>query len=116
MIECFYVKFFYQRDLLQEDRERVKFGTSIFHAYVHNWLCQLDYNPRFNIGWGLSDGEGLERMWSYLSPLVSPLRYATRNHRLGAIAHRLKYHNQRSKLRLSKLDLNSVSLLINMLT
>jgi hypothetical protein len=30
-----------------------------------------------------------------MAPLVSPLRYATRNHRLAAIAHRLKYHNQR---------------------
>ncbi|KAA1077811.1 hypothetical protein PGT21_020704 [Puccinia graminis f. sp. tritici] len=35
-------------------------------------------------------------MWSYLSPLVSPLRYATRNHRLAAISHRLKHHNHRS--------------------
>ncbi|KAA1080941.1 hypothetical protein PGT21_025947 [Puccinia graminis f. sp. tritici] len=42
------------------------------------------------IRWG-----GTERMWSYLSPLVSPLRYATRNHRLAAISHQLKYHNNR---------------------
>jgi hypothetical protein len=56
----------------------------------------LDYNPCLNTGWGLSDGEGLERMWSYLSSLVSPLQYATRNHRLKSIAHRLKYHNKRS--------------------
>ncbi|KNE97611.1 hypothetical protein PSTG_09160 [Puccinia striiformis f. sp. tritici PST-78] len=81
--------------LLPEFANQLTFGTSIFHSYVHNWMCQLDYNPRLNTGWGLSDGEGLERMWLYLSPLVSPLRYATRNHRLAAIAHRLKYHNTR---------------------
>ncbi|POV97835.1 hypothetical protein PSTT_14818 [Puccinia striiformis] len=90
------------RGLLQEHRHRLSFGTSVFHAYVHNWICQLDYHPRLNEGWGLSDGEGLERLWSYLSPLISPLRYATRNHRLAAIAHRLKYHNWRGKRDLPK--------------
>ncbi|KAA1103498.1 hypothetical protein PGT21_019702 [Puccinia graminis f. sp. tritici] len=94
-IGCSLNKFIAIRDLFGPDRSRIKFATSIFHAYVHNWLCQLEYNPRYNVGWGLSDGEGLERMWSYLSPLVSPLRYATRNHRLAAISHRLKYHNFR---------------------
>ncbi|KAA1067628.1 hypothetical protein PGT21_011815 [Puccinia graminis f. sp. tritici] len=94
-IGCSLDKYIDRRGLIPNDRSRVKFGTSVFHAYAHNWLCQLDYHPRFNQGWGLSDGEGLERMWSYLSSLVSPLRYATRNHRLGAIAHRLKHHNHR---------------------
>ncbi|PLW41042.1 hypothetical protein PCASD_07964 [Puccinia coronata f. sp. avenae] len=94
-IGCLLNKFIKLRGLFEEDQGCIQFATSIFHAYVHNWLCQLDYNPRYNRGWGLSDGEGLERMWSYMAPLVSPLRYATRNHRLAAIAHRLKYHNQR---------------------
>jgi hypothetical protein len=91
-----------QRQLLSEDRPRIKFGTSVFHAYVHNWTCQLDYHPRFNKAWGLSDGEGLERMWSYLSQLVSPLRYSTRNHRLAAISHRLAHHNKRGMSQLCK--------------
>jgi hypothetical protein len=76
-----------QRNLFEEDQGHIQFRTSIFHAYVHNWLCQIEYNPRYNLGWGLSDGEGLERMWSYLALLVSLLRYATCNHRLAAIAH-----------------------------
>ncbi|KAA1107280.1 hypothetical protein PGT21_008729 [Puccinia graminis f. sp. tritici] len=94
-IGCSLDKFMTLRGLLDDKRSQLQFGTSAFHAYVHSWTCQLDYNPRLNEGWGLSDGEGLERMWSYLSPLVSPLRYATRNHRLAAISHRLKYHNNR---------------------
>jgi hypothetical protein len=92
----------FQRNLLEEHWGRLKFGTSVFHAYAHNWLCQLDYNPRFNIGWGLSDGEGLERLWSDLSPLISPLRYATRNHRLASIAHQLAHHNQKGIRKLRK--------------
>ncbi|KAI7966756.1 hypothetical protein MJO29_000033 [Puccinia striiformis f. sp. tritici] len=94
-IGCTMDKYIDRRHLIPEYRSQITFGTSVFHAYAHNWLCQLEFHPRFNKGWGLSDGEGLERMWSYLSPLVSPLRYATRNHRLAAISHRLKHHNER---------------------
>ncbi|EFP90620.2 uncharacterized protein PGTG_16646 [Puccinia graminis f. sp. tritici CRL 75-36-700-3] len=72
-----------------EKKELIKFGTSVFHAYVHEWKCQVAYNPRFNVGWGLSDGEGLERLWSSLSPLVRTLRYSSRNHRLAALSHQL---------------------------
>ncbi|KAH9807757.1 hypothetical protein DFH28DRAFT_1088776 [Melampsora americana] len=72
---------------------RLKFGTSVFHAYVHRWTCQLLWNPRLNPGWGLSDGEGEERIWSGLDPLVAPLRYATPQHRVDAIAMRSAHFN-----------------------
>jgi hypothetical protein len=58
-------------------KEHLKFGTSVFHAYVHEWKCQVKFNPRFNVGWGMSDGEGLERLWSLLAPLVRTLRYSS---------------------------------------
>lgn len=76
-----------QNDLFVQERERnqLKFGTSVFHAYVHRWSCQLDYNPRLNEGWGLSDGEGLERNWSFLDALVALLRYVTKQHWLDAL-------------------------------
>ncbi|KAI7935863.1 hypothetical protein MJO28_016734 [Puccinia striiformis f. sp. tritici] len=89
------------RKIWPESRARVKFGTSVFHAYVHEWPCQVKYNPRYQQGWGLSDRELLERLWSSLSPLVSPLRYATRNNRLAALSHRCKYRNQQSNIKLA---------------
>ncbi|EFP78023.1 uncharacterized protein PGTG_03979 [Puccinia graminis f. sp. tritici CRL 75-36-700-3] len=101
-IGCSLDKYMALRGLLSDQQDRLQFATSIFHAYVHSWTCQLDYNPRFNKGWGLSDREGLERMWSYLSPLVRPLRYATQNHWLAAISHQLKYHNTRGIKNLHK--------------
>ncbi|POW14671.1 hypothetical protein PSTT_02851 [Puccinia striiformis] len=101
-IGCSLDKFCQLRELLIEERPRIRFGTSVFHAYAHNWLCQLGYHPRFNVGWGLSDGEGLERMWSFLSPLIGPLRYSTRSHRLNSIAHRLKHHNSRDVKKLPR--------------
>ncbi|PLW41068.1 hypothetical protein PCASD_07971 [Puccinia coronata f. sp. avenae] len=92
-IGCSLEKFISLRKMFPEDIHRTKFATSIFHSYVHEWECQLKYNPRYNVGWGMSDGEGLERLWSYLSALVSPLRYATRNHRLNSLHHRSIFHN-----------------------
>jgi hypothetical protein len=40
------------------------------HAYGHQWSCQLIYNPRLRQGLGLSDGEGVERIWSRLRKLI----------------------------------------------
>ncbi|KAH9812315.1 hypothetical protein DFH28DRAFT_1223442 [Melampsora americana] len=74
-----------KRQLFPPDNLKMTFGTSVFHAYVHEWACQIRFNPRFNKYWGLSDGEGLERLWSFLSALVSVLRISTRLHRLQAI-------------------------------
>ncbi|KAH9449653.1 hypothetical protein Pst134EB_033044 [Puccinia striiformis f. sp. tritici] len=98
---CSLDKFIKLRDIWPESRGRLSFGTSVFHAYVHEWPCQVKYNPRYQKGWGLSDGESLERLWSALSPMVSPLRYATRNNRLGALAHRCQYRNKQSVLKLA---------------
>jgi len=40
------------------------------HAYGHEWVCQLVYNPRLASGLGLSDGEGTERLWSRFIKLI----------------------------------------------
>ncbi|KAF9503838.1 hypothetical protein BS47DRAFT_1374449 [Hydnum rufescens UP504] len=41
---------------------RLQFATSVFHAYGHQWI------------WGLSDGEGCERLWACLRKLIPVLR------------------------------------------
>jgi hypothetical protein len=82
--------------MFEEERRdsRMRFGTSVFHAYVHRWSCQLLWNPRLNQGWGRSDGEGSERVWSGLDPLVCPLRYATAQHRVDFIDMRSAHVNE----------------------
>ncbi|KAI7956460.1 hypothetical protein MJO28_003555 [Puccinia striiformis f. sp. tritici] len=82
-----------KRNLLSDRIADLQFGTSVFHAYVHEWSCQVKYNPRFNDGWGLTDGEGLERFWLFLSPLVSTLCVSTRLHRLTSIQSRAEYYS-----------------------
>jgi hypothetical protein len=53
---------------------RLTFAIAVFHAYGHQWACQVIYHPRKCVGFGLSDGEGCERLWSFLKPLISVLR------------------------------------------
>ena len=86
---------FEQRDQFSAERAagRLKMATSVFHAYAHDWGCQLDYNPRLNKGWGFSDGEGSERIWCDLASLVSGNRQATNEHRQININLRAMHHN-----------------------
>lgn len=65
-------------------------GRGLPLSIIKQLFHELD---SLNEGWGLTGGEGLERLWSYLSPLVSPLWYATRNHWLSAINHQSFFHN-----------------------
>ena len=53
---------------------RLHFGISVFHAFGHQWPCQVVYHPRKCTGFGLSDGEGCERFWSSIQRLVPSLR------------------------------------------
>ena len=47
-------------------RSRLAWGVSIFHAYGHQYNCQLWYHPRKSAMWGFTDGEGCEQFWSEL--------------------------------------------------
>ena len=58
---------------LSQYRACLQFAVSVFHAYGHEWPCQLLYNPRLRPGFGFSNGEGCERLWALLKGLVCPL-------------------------------------------
>ncbi|KAK0474719.1 hypothetical protein EDD18DRAFT_1313370 [Armillaria luteobubalina] len=54
--------------------ERLLFATLAMHAYGHQWSCQLVYNPKLQLGLGLTDGEGVECLWSWLQKLIGITR------------------------------------------
>ncbi|KIK24183.1 hypothetical protein PISMIDRAFT_99139 [Pisolithus microcarpus 441] len=58
----------------EEVLSRLKFGISVFHAYGHQWPCQIVYHPHKCVGFGLSDGEGCECLWSSLKMLIPILQ------------------------------------------
>ncbi|KAG1900861.1 uncharacterized protein F5891DRAFT_1128391 [Suillus fuscotomentosus] len=57
---------------------RISFAVAVFHAYGHQWPCQIIYHPRKREGFGLSDGEGCEQLWSSLKQLIPSLRISGR--------------------------------------
>ncbi|RDB19001.1 hypothetical protein Hypma_014420 [Hypsizygus marmoreus] len=70
-------------DILPPDiTSRLQFATAAMHAYGHEWPCQLIFNPRLWRGLGLTDGEGVERLWSRLRKLIGITRASSRRKRL----------------------------------
>jgi hypothetical protein len=59
---------------LKEYLDRITFAISVFHAYGHQWPCQLIYHPRKCIGFGLTDGEGCEQFWNAIKQLIPSMR------------------------------------------
>lgn len=54
--------------------DRLAFAVSVFHAFGHEWACQLLYHPRKRVGFGFTNGEGCERFWHSISHLIANLR------------------------------------------
>ncbi|KAJ6585213.1 hypothetical protein B0H19DRAFT_1250090 [Mycena capillaripes] len=64
---------------------RVAFAINAMHAYGHQWVCQLIYNPRMRPGCGLTDGEGVERIWSRIRKLIPLTRNQWNSRRIWMI-------------------------------
>ncbi|KAJ7632028.1 hypothetical protein B0H17DRAFT_1280950 [Mycena rosella] len=54
--------------------DRLAFAVSVFHAFGHEWACQLLYHPRKCKGFGFTNGEGCERFWHSIGHLIANLR------------------------------------------
>ncbi|RXW17975.1 hypothetical protein EST38_g7890 [Candolleomyces aberdarensis] len=77
--------------------ERIRLSTSVMHAYVHEWSCQLHYNPRFQDGLGLTDGENVERLWSRTRGLIPVCRTSGKHRRVWLIDRKLRVIAQELK-------------------
>lgn len=71
---------------MYNDYGRFNWGVSIFHAYSHTLKCQNTYHPRKIENIGLSDGEGLERIWSTLAHFVRNTKYMKSGHRFDILS------------------------------
>lgn len=83
-------------DLLEE----VVLACPQFHVYGHGAKCQLLYSPRRLEGWGMVDGEVLERLWSYLGQFRKMTKEMSASPREDIISDALFYlaEKQRSKI------------------
>ncbi|OAX31014.1 hypothetical protein K503DRAFT_794986 [Rhizopogon vinicolor AM-OR11-026] len=69
----------------------ISFVVAVFHAYGHQWPCQIIYHPRKCEGFGLSDGEGCEWLWSSLKQLIPPLHVSGFNQRLFVLDTQIRH-------------------------
>jgi len=76
-------------------KSKLNWGVSIFHAYAHSVKCQLKYHPRIQKDIGLTDGESLERIWSYLGRFVSTTKHMRPAHRLDILSLAIQHISKR---------------------
>ncbi|KAI6019753.1 hypothetical protein F5J12DRAFT_904163 [Pisolithus orientalis] len=75
---------------------RLKFGISVFHAYGHQWPCQIVYHPHKCVGFGLSDGEGCDQLWSSLKMLIPILQVSGYHQRLFVLDNQICHFDKKS--------------------
>ncbi|KAJ7117053.1 hypothetical protein C8R44DRAFT_627243 [Mycena epipterygia] len=82
--------------------DRLVFAVSVFHAFGHEWACQLLYHPRKRVGFGLTDGEGCERFWHSISHLIAHLRISGYHNRLYTLDAQIEHADEASLKRLGE--------------
>ncbi|XP_066272594.1 uncharacterized protein [Branchiostoma lanceolatum] len=80
-----------QEHLLQQ----MQFSIPAFHIYGHKTPCQILYSTRRQEGLGLTDGEGMERIWSYLRPFFRTTKEMTPTHRQDLLTDALLHYAKR---------------------
>jgi len=86
------------------------FAVPVFHAYGHvlEWqvscICLVSYshfffqnnfNPRNITGFGLSDGEGVERLCTYLRSCTSMTKKMHPSHHVDVLSDTLQHYRQK---------------------
>lgn len=74
--------------------DKVTLSVPIFHCYGHKMACQVFYSPRRTPGVGLTDGESLERLWSYLGKFSRITKELTPENRTDLLTDALMYYGQ----------------------
>ncbi|XP_071124793.1 uncharacterized protein [Mytilus edulis] len=80
--------------------DKVQFAIPIFHCYGHKMACQVLYNPRKKNGIGLTDGESLERLWSYLGKFSKITKEMTPENRIDLLTDGLIHYGQKIREKL----------------
>ncbi|KAJ7687669.1 hypothetical protein B0H16DRAFT_1670060 [Mycena metata] len=80
--------------------DRLAFAVSVFHAFGHEWACQLLYHPRKRVSFGFTNGEGCERFWHSISHLIAHLRICSYHNRLYTLDAQIEHADEASLLRL----------------
>ncbi|XP_066020137.1 uncharacterized protein [Pocillopora verrucosa] len=76
--------------------ENVTLAIPAFHCYGHKVSCQVNYSGRRLEGFGMSDCEVMERLWSYLRPTAKITKEMTPAHRVDTLTDFLMHYAKKS--------------------
>ncbi|KAJ7097300.1 hypothetical protein B0H15DRAFT_920938 [Mycena belliarum] len=82
--------------------DRLEFAVSVFHAFGHEWACQVVFHPRKRVGFGFTNGEGCERFWHSISHLIANLRVCGHHNRLYTLDLQIEHADDGSLSRLAE--------------
>ncbi|KAK0539833.1 hypothetical protein OC842_000784 [Tilletia horrida] len=70
---------------------KVTWVVPVFHVYGHVYSCQVRFNPRNTPGFGMTDGEGMERVWASMASLITSTRGMSAGDRRFALEERCQF-------------------------
>lgn len=88
----------FAKQMAPESLGAAVFAVPAMHGYAHQFQCQVSYHCRFSKGFGLSDGENVERNWSEMDRLVPPLRTSTSTRRRHALCNFIRSAARRKRM------------------
>ncbi|KAF8579622.1 hypothetical protein K439DRAFT_1359241 [Ramaria rubella] len=80
-----------KHNLIPDIASRLSCGTAVFHAYAHQFCCQIVYHPRKRTGFGWSNGEGNERIWALNKDTIGAERIMGHHKRLFTLYRKYEY-------------------------
>ncbi len=83
-------------------------AVAVFHAYAHNSHCQYHYSPRHKIGFGLTDGENLERLWSFLGKFSRMTKEMNTANRIDTLSDALHHYAKQKSAKMGMLEIGLI--------
>lgn len=92
------------RHLMRNNKDellaKTTFAVPVFHSFAHNMQCQILYGQRHVDGTGLTDGEGIERLWSFLRRFSKISKEMTLGNRQDLLVDALYHYSEKLNMKL----------------
>ncbi|XP_046855178.1 uncharacterized protein LOC124448226 [Xenia sp. Carnegie-2017] len=93
----------YKKNLEDPIVDIFQFSIPIFHCYGHVGRCQVKFSPRREEGFGLTDGEMLERLWAYIRKFSRMTKEIRPSQRVDVLSDALLHYGKKTKINLGNL-------------
>ncbi|KIJ31905.1 hypothetical protein M422DRAFT_266403 [Sphaerobolus stellatus SS14] len=80
-----------KHNLIPDIAPRLSLATAAFHAYAHQFCCQVVFNPRKRVGFGMTNGEGNERIWALSKDTIGSERISGPNKQFFLLTRKFEY-------------------------